>query len=415
MKTLLLIATLSLPSLPAQADESCRPFLLRVRNAVQKIEALDASLGNVRKNLSARISPPAELKAFDVALFEEERARIEIESGTETTPEEAGETGALRFETKLAHLEVAIQKVNDQRPGFLEMLGALPPYKKKRLVNAVNALFSGSAAITETAVQYRIGDLYLDLLNWHYPRLLDGADAAAREATLKATLEARLVSRNVTKTLRDAGLLNTEPGVFRRNFQSLLRGQTVQYLLNAQGNITVIQGALSSQLIPYWILPPSIRFSRWIEIPENLLLLAEEQGLEKIWKEQIQPDLMRRYGAMTRFDLVYSRLQKIWSGATYYAFMGWLAFTLTWSVPGEVKIKIQQREIQNAFETVKSVPKEQEKAVLLDNEKQVKWETWLKSHPEAAANPSSPEYQLMRRILFAPNTPNPPDSGSLLK
>jgi hypothetical protein len=65
--------------------------------------------------------------------------------------------------------------------------------------------------LTETALQYRISDLYIDLLKWHYPHLLEGVGADAVERTLRSTFETRLVTRSIAKTLKDAGLVNVNP------------------------------------------------------------------------------------------------------------------------------------------------------------------------------------------------------------
>ncbi|NDG85821.1 MAG: hypothetical protein EBX52_12405 [Proteobacteria bacterium] len=79
---------------------------------------------------------------------------------------------SLRFETKLAYLEVAIQNANGERVSLKEVLNTLPAYKKLKLIDSVNALFSGKP-VTETALQYKISDLYIDLMKWHYPHLLE--------------------------------------------------------------------------------------------------------------------------------------------------------------------------------------------------------------------------------------------------
>jgi len=327
--------------------------------------------------------------------------------GFGSTAEPLPDFTTLRFETKLAHLEAAIQQVNAERPSLHEMLSSLPPYKKKRLVNAVNAIYSGKP-VTETALEYRLSELYIDLLKWHYPQLLEGAGAEQVEATLQAMFEARLVSRNVAKTLVQAGILNTQPGVFRRFFQGLLRGQAVEFFINSAGNYSAIQGALSSNMVPYWILPPRIRFNRWVEIPENLLVDAEERGLEPVWRDSILPYLQKRYGTLSRVDLIYTQLQKFWKNATYYAAMGWLAFTLTWTLPTEVSMHLNQKKVQSQFETVQPVVPAQEKALLEnDSEKQAAWEAWARNNPEKASDPSHPDYQFMRKMIFGQDLPDP--------
>ena len=393
----ILLIALSLAAQPAWAD--CPSFLRRL---VPQIERIEESVGNIRKNLSVRLFPPSELKNFDPEFFDQERTRV----GQSSAQESLLDFPTLRFETKLAHLESAIQQVNTERPSLHEMLSSLPPYKKKRLVNAVNAIYSGKP-VTETALEYRISELYIDLLKWHYPQLLEGAGAEQAEAILRATLEARLVSRNVAKTLVQAGILNTQPSVFRSFFQGLLKGQAVEFFINSVGNYSAIQGALSSNMVPYWILPPRIRFNRWIEIPEPLLLDAEERGLEPVWRDSILPYLQKRYGTLTRVDLIYTQLQKFWKNATYYAAMGWLAFTLTWTLPTEVSMHLNQKKVQSQFETVQPVVPAQEKALLEnDSEKQAAWEAWARNNPEKASDPSHPDYQFMRKLIFRSNLPD---------
>ena len=418
---------LSFALIPMTAEASgCRDFLVR---AFQRAEAIEARVGNVRKNLMARLFKPEELKTFNVSFFQQERDRIansydrlrltpdELEFWdpprpdepyNDVTPPVPGKSSRLsldpemlRFETKLAYLEVAIQNANGERLGLGAMLDSLPPFKKQRLVESVNRLFSGSP-LTETALQYRISELYIDLLKWHYPHLLEGAGADAVERTLRSTFETRLVTRSVAKTLKDAGLVNVNPNVFRSYFESLLKGQALDFLINGQINLAMIKGALSSNLVPYWIALPTVRFNRWIEIPEELLIQAEERGLEPAWNDSIKPYLISRYGTMTRVDLIYSHLQKFWAGATYYAFMGWLGFTLTWTVPGEVSLKVRQKEIHSRFETP-ALARSEEKTELSNAEKNAAWEAWAKEHPAEAADTTCPEYKFMRRIIFGSN------------
>jgi len=395
--------------------------------AFRKAEAIEASVENVRKNLVATFFKPEELKSFDMTFFDLERERLTAthtrhpllpedlvewdpprpdEPYNDVTPPAPGKSfsppidvSALRFETKLAYLEVAIQSANGERVSLKELLNTLPAYKKVKLIDSVNALFSGKP-VTDTALQYQISDLYIDLMKWHYPHLLEGAGSTEVEKTLRSTLETRMVSRNIAKTLKDAGLINENPNVFKNAFESLLKGQAVQFFINSQINYAIIKGALNSNLIPYWIVPPMVRFNRWIEIPEEMLIAAENQGLEPAWETLIKPYLLDRYGTLTRVDLVYSRLQKFWSGATYYAFMGWLAFTLTWTVPTEVKIQVRQKGIQEQFESIKTVSPSLEKSVLSESEKRRKWNEWARQHPEAARDSTSPEYRFMQRIIF---------------
>ncbi|NDG85820.1 MAG: hypothetical protein EBX52_12400 [Proteobacteria bacterium] len=209
-----------------------------------------------------------------------------------------------------------------------------------------------------------------------------------------------MVSRNIAKTLKDAGLINENPNIFKNAFESLLKGQAVQFFINSQINYAILKGALNSNLIPYWIVPPMVRFTRWIEIPEEMLIEAENQGLEPAWETRIKPYLLDRYGTLTRVDLVYTHLQKFWAGASYYAFMGWLAFTLTWTVPTEVKMQVRQRGIQGQFESTKTVSPAFEKSILSDRDKQAKWSEWAAQHPEAARDTTCAEYRFMRKIIF---------------
>jgi hypothetical protein len=422
---LAILLTFALLPMTAEAW-NCRDFLVR---AYDKAEAIEAKVGNLRKNLLATIFKPEELKTFSVSFFERERERIADsyarhrllsddlqlwdpprpdEPYNDVTPPAAGKTTrlsleleSLRFETKLASLEVAIQNANGERLGLGEMLDSLPPFKKQRLVKAVNGLFSGSP-LTETALQYHISDLYIDLLKWHYPHLLEGVGADAVERTLRSTFETRLVTRSVAKTLKDAGLVNVNPNVFRSYFESLLKGQALDFLINGQINLAMIKGALSSNLVPYWLALPTVRFNRWIEIPEDLLILAEQRGLEPVWNDSIKPYLISRYGTMTRVDLIYSHLQKFWAGATYYAFMGWLGFTLTWTVPTEVTHQVRQKEVQHQFEKP-PVPATEEKTDLSPDEKNAAWDAWAKEHPAEASDPTCPEYRFMRKIIFGAN------------
>jgi hypothetical protein len=422
VKLFFLLAAFTLPLHSANAgvcDSLARAFV--------KLEAIEAQVGNVRKNISALLFKPEELKKFDSQFFDFERDRIaalsmrhpllasdldwvdpprpDVPAYDETPPSPGKPLGpsidvtSFQFETKLAYLEVAIQNASGGTRSLQEALDTLPPYRTNRLIQSVNRLFSENP-ITETALQYQIGDLYVDLLKWHYPHILEGIGTEQVEQTLKSTLEARLVSRSVEKTLRDAGLIKENPSVFKAYFESFLKGQGFEYFLNAQINGAMIKGALNSNLVPYWVVPPRVRFNRWIEIPEELLLEAENRGLLPAWTDSIQPYLIDRYGTLTRTDLIYTRLQKFWSGATYYAFMGWLAFTLTWTVPSEVKIKSRQIGVQHQFESPHALPSSQEKAVLNDAEKKARWNEWLRSHPNEARSPDSLEYRLMHRMIF---------------
>ena len=422
MKLFFLLAAFTLPLHSADAgicDSLARAFI--------KLESIEAKIGNVRKNVSALLFKPEELKKFDVSFFNSERDRItalstrhpllpsdlepfdpprpDVPAYDETPPSPGRPRGpsldasTLQFETKLAYLEVAIQSASGGARSLKEAIDTLPPYKKNRLIKTVNDLFS-EKPITETALQYQIGDLYIDLLKWHYPHILEGIGTEQVEQTLKSTLEARLVSRSVEKTLRDAGLIQDSPNRFKVYFESFLKGQLVETFLNTQINAAMIKGALNSNLVPYWVVPPRVRFNRWIEIPEALLIEAENRGLLPAWNDTIQPYLLNRYGTMTRTDLIYSRLQRFWSGATYYAFMGWLAFTLTWTVPTEVKIKSKQIGVQQQFELPHSVSPTTEKAILSEGEKQARWKDWVQNHPEEAQKPDSPEYRFMHQIIF---------------
>ncbi len=392
MKLFFLLTAFTLPLSSADAgicDSLARAFL--------KIETIETQIRNVRKNVSAILFRPEELKKFDVTFFNSERDRIaalsikhpllpndlewldpprpEVPAYDETPPSPGKslrptlDASTFKFETKLAYLEVAIQNASEGNRSLKDAIDALPPYQKNRLIKSVNNLFS-ERLITETELQYQIGDLYVDLLKWHYPNTLDGMGKEQVEQTLRSTLEARLVSRSVEKTLRDAGLINDSPNLFKSYFESFLKGQFIEYFLNSQINAAMIKGALNSNLVPYWVVPPRVRFNRWIEIPEEMLIEAENRGLTPAWNDTIQPYLVARYGSLTRTDLIYTRLQKFWSGATYYAFMGWLAFTLTWTVPTEVKIKSRQIGVQQQFESSHPVPPKEEKAILTDREKQ---------------------------------------------
>lgn len=109
---------------------------------------------------------------------------------------------------------------------------------------------------------------------------------------------------------------------------------------------------------------------------------------------------VKRYGTQTKVDLIYSHLQRFWSRATYYAFMGWLGFTLTWTVPTEVKMTVRAREIGRQLESTESVHSENEKAILTEEEKQQKWKEWASRHPEEARDPACPESRYMRKIIF---------------
>jgi hypothetical protein len=113
--------------------------------------------------------------------------------------------------------------------------------------------------------------------------------------------------------------------------------------------------------------------------------------------------LIQRYGTRTKVDLIYTHLQRFWSRATYYAFMGWLGFTLTWTIPTEVKMTVRAREIGDQIESMKSIQPDSEKAILTEQEKQQKWDEWASQHPQEARDPLCPEYQFMRRIIFGTN------------
>ncbi len=416
-------------------------FVLSVQNAnagicdsllkfYHKAEAIESTVGNVRKTLGAIFFKSADLKAFDATFFELERARIaKSQARTRLIPEDLLEwdppraeepyndvtppapgkplgptldPSSLRFETKLAYLEVAIANANGGRVSLARMLAEMPAYRKELLIEAVNELFSGTP-LTAKALQYRISDLYIDVLKWHYPHILEGVGAEQVEQVLRSSLETRLVARSVSRTLSEAGLINESPHVFRRYFESLLKGQAFDVFVNSQINFAIIKGALDSNLVPYWVIPPNIRFNRWLEIPEDMLKRAESEGLEPVWKDQIRPYLIQRYGTRTKVDLIYTHLQRFWSRATYYAFMGWLGFTLTWTIPTEVKMTVRAREIGEQFESTKSIQPESEKAILTEPEKQQKWDGWASQHPKEARDPLCPEYRFMRKIIFGTN------------
>ena len=347
----------------------------------------------------ARWFPPRGGRDFDPAFFQKEKERFlgklkegELNSALIPLESEA-------FETRLAYLETLMQVRAGEGRSLGKVFQSLPPYRQKRLYRSVQRILGPKARFNARTLEYEFQDLYADVLRWHYPHLFDGISPPAVEETLKNVLRARLGSREVAGTLQEMGLLKKDLAGFRRILDDRLKGQAFPIALNAQINAGILKGA-GAGLNPPMLLLPDLKLHRWIDLPESLLEKASREGLDAAWNAGLKDELVKRYGGLVKADILYHHLQSAWSEVCYWSYLGYLG-RVAWDFPEEYRKMKEGERLDHHFDQMPdAVPKDQEKAVLTEDEKKRRWEDWKTAHPSAAKDSTGEEYRYMHQIIF---------------
>ncbi len=396
---------------PVDAGTKCDDILSTIQEWTTPAEQVLRKVWVFPQEQVAKLWTPNAIKKFSLEEFLQSRAYYEATvGGTEISPL----SRPTSFEQRLALFEVLQVKNEDSRflPGeFFETGSRLD---QKRLYAAIHLVIP-KKRISRSLLNFRLEKLDALLLKDQYPSVFSKVSAEQIEGQLKDVVALRLTQENVFTALRQMGLIRKNNG-FQQFFESAL-------LTDQFGLMNLITLDMDEQILthlrslkfkfPGVILPEFNRLKR-IKIPNVYLVNAMKTSLAQAWEQGFGDYMFRRYEGRVKRDLIYKRIRSTWNRTVVAVYLSYSIYSTAVDLP-----KIPEQAMRVVHQVTEQYQFMQKAQVIFKNSKpfteqqintlprvlpksiqESQWEHWVTTHPEAARNPNSEEYQAAHDVIF---------------